>query len=339
MVLVGNRCSDRWEAKVTDRRRVALVLGSGGARGYAHIGVIHELTDAGYEIVGIAGTSMGALIGGLYAADHLDAYTDWVKSLSQRDVVRLLDLTLRGPGAVRADKILNKVTELVGATLIEDLRIPFTAVATDLASRKEIWFQRGRLDAAIRASIAIPGFITPVVMQGRLLADGGLVNPLPVVATASISADMTIAVSLSDEHLPTSVVPAAKSAGPGESDPESRFSDLIESARDNELVRIMKGWLRGLRGQLFDDLGSPDGEMPHEQLPAGLRTRDVLDLSLETMRSLIASYRLAGYPPDVLITIPHDACGSWDFHRAEEMITIGRERTRAMLASLAKTAR
>jgi NTE family protein len=183
--------------------RVALALGGGGARGYAHIGVIQVLEERGYEIAGVAGTSMGALVGGLHAAGQLEAYTDWVHTLTQRDVLRLLDPSFRAPGAIRAAKVLEEVAELLGDLRIEDLPIPFTAVATDLLAGREVWFQRGPVDVAIRASIALPSFITPVMLHGRLLADGGLLTPIPVAATAAIPADLTVAVSLSEEHLTT----------------------------------------------------------------------------------------------------------------------------------------
>src|SRR5438874_1816415 len=147
--------------------RVALALGAGGARGYAHIGVIEVLEQRGYEIVSIAGTSMGALVGGLRAAGSLAPYAEWVRGLTARQVVRLLDPSLKTPGAIRAEKILAKVSELVAGALIESLPIPFTAVATDLLAGKEVWFQEGPLDAAIRASIALPTLITPVMINGR----------------------------------------------------------------------------------------------------------------------------------------------------------------------------
>ena len=301
--------------------RVALALGSGGARGYAHIGVIEELEERGYEIVGIAGASMGAFVGGLYAAGCLDPVRDWALSLTQRDVLRMLDPTFTGPGMVRGGKILGQFSELVGDQLIEDLPIAFTAVAADLTRRKEVWFQRGRLDAAVRASIAIPGVITPVVINGRLLADGGLVNPLPIVPTAAVDADVTVAVSLSEEHLTVAGFPDAPAReevpAPDEIDP------LDAPKPDSELMKTLTRWLGGVRGQLHDDV-DPDGLFG--DLPAGLRTRDVVDLSLDTLRSVVAKYRLAGYPPDVLVTVPRDACGTLDFHRAGDMIELGRER-------------
>ena len=310
---------------MTAKTRVALALGGGGARGYAHIGVIEELTERGFDIVGIAGTSMGALVGGLHATGTLPAYAEWARALTQRDVLRLLDPTISGPGMLRADKILATVTELVGETLIEDLPIPFTAVATDLTARKEIWFQRGRLDTAIRASIAIPGVMWPVVVGGRLLADGGLMNPVPVVATAAMAADVTIAVSLSDELI----------ASEGWPDPEPSLLEAIDNPAksESELARSLRTWLDNIRGQAGEE-AVPDEPVPEQEFerpPAGLRTRDVLDLSLDTMRSVMGRYRLAGYPPDVMITIPRSTGGTMEFHRAQEFIAAGRERTRQAL--------
>ena len=186
--------------------RVALSLGSGGARGYAHIGVINELRDRGHDVVGIAGSSMGALVGGLEAAGKLDEYTAWATSLTQRAVLRLLDPSLTSAGVLRADKILDAVREILGDAVIEDLAIPFTAVATDLIAGKSVWLQRGPVDAAIRASIAIPGVIKPHVLDGRLLADGGILDPLPMAPLAAVNADLIIAVSLGGDD-PTRSTP------------------------------------------------------------------------------------------------------------------------------------
>jgi NTE family protein len=181
----------------SSRPRVALALGSGGARGYAHIGVIHELRDRGYQIVGIAGSSMGALVGGLQAAERLDEFADWARSLTQRAILRLLDPSITAAGVLRAEKILDAVRDILGAATIEQFSIPYTAVATDLLAGKSVWLQRGPVDEAIRASIAIPGVIAPHVVDGRLLADGGILDPLPMAPIAAVNADLTIAVSLS----------------------------------------------------------------------------------------------------------------------------------------------
>lgn len=175
--------------------RVSLVLGSGGARGYAHIGVIAELEARGHEVVCVAGSSMGALIGGLYAAGGLGDYRRWVETLGWIDVMRLLDLSFRS-GTFRGEKIFARLHELVGDPDIESLPIPYTAVATDLQSHKEVWFQRGSLLTAIRASIAIPGIVTPVIDGRRVLVDGGVLNPLPIIPTVAAAADLIIAVDV-----------------------------------------------------------------------------------------------------------------------------------------------
>jgi NTE family protein len=178
-------------------KRVALALGSGGARGFAHIGVINELRDRGYDIVGIAGSSMGALVGGLFAAGSLDEFTEWATTLTGTAMLRLLDPSISAAGVFRAGKILDTVRDMLGEVTIEQLPIPYTAVTTDLLAGKSVWLQRGPLDEAIRASIAIPGVIAPHVLDGRLLADGGILDPLPIAPIAAANADLTLAVSVS----------------------------------------------------------------------------------------------------------------------------------------------
>ncbi|HEX6420112.1 MAG TPA: patatin-like phospholipase family protein [Acidimicrobiales bacterium] len=329
--------------------RVALALGSGGARGYAHIGVIQVLEERGAEVVSIAGSSMGALVGGLHAAGRLDDYTEWARGLRQRDVVRLLDLALSAPGAIRAGKVLARVRELLGGVRIEDLPIPFTAVATDLAARKEVWFQHGPVDAAIRASIAIPGIITPVVLNGRLLADGGITNPVPIAPTASARADVTIAVSLGGEPRGSA---GAGGAAPVQETAEARpIEEWADRFRAGAAQLLERDAVRSLLGRFgggadaapteaaaaaapaavpvaepaaSDELAGAAGGEPFGALPPGIGKFDVMYQSLDAMQSVLMRYRLAGYPPDVLVTVPRDACRSLDFHRAGEMIDLGR---------------
>ena len=332
--------------------RVALALGSGGARGYAHIGVIQVLEERGHEIVSVAGSSMGAVVGGLYAAGALDEYTAWVRTLRQRDVVRLLDLKLSAPGAIRAEKILARVRELLGGARIEDLPIPYTAVATDLYARKEVWFQRGPVDAAIRASIAIPGVITPVMLNGRLLADGGITNPVPIAPTASAQADLTVGVSLGGET--RAAEGGAAVTETAEARPVEEWTDRFKAGAaqllDRESVRSLLTRLRAAPGPVevdddtdaesvedaegageaeVDGEGRRNGSGPagdgFDDLPPGMGKMAVMYHSLDAMQSVLVRYRLAGYPPDVLVTVPRDACRSLDFHRAEEMIALGRE--------------
>lgn len=328
--------------------RVALALGSGGARGYAHIGVIEVLEERGYEIVTVAGSSMGALVGGLHAAGRLDAYAQWAQGLTQRDVLRLLDPSPSAPGVIRAGKIMAKVRELLDGALIEDLPIPFTAVATDLLAGKEVWFQEGPVDVAVRASIALPSIITPVMINGRLLADGGIMNPVPIAATVASRADVTVAVSLSEER-PSgeSRVPSHETAAarPAEEWAE-RFRRSASHVLDRELTRNVMERFAETRGRGAGRARRP-GEEPSETpadellaeaaedafgvLPAGLRTLDVMQLSLEALQSMVLRYRLAGYPPDLLITVPKQTGRLLDFHRAEELIAFGRRATEEAL--------
>lgn len=314
-----------------DGPRVALALGSGGARGYAHIGVLQVLSERGAQVVSIAGSSMGALVGGVYAAGRLDEYTEWVLGLRQLDVVRLVDLSLTAPGAIRADKVLARVHELVEGAVIEDLPLAYTAVATDLIARKEVWFQRGPLATAIRASIAIPGVITPVVHNGRLLVDGGVMDPVPVAPTAAVAADATIAVTLGGEHRGS--VAGGHVTETAEDEPaeawSGRFRRSASQLRDSEVVRSLVARLGGVaQGDAVDDAVA---EEVVESLPAGLGKLDVMNQSLEAMQSVLTRYRLAGFPPDVLVSVPRDACRSLDFHRAGELIELGRHLTELAL--------
>ena len=312
---------------MTAPTRVALSLGSGGARGYAHIGVIAALEERGYDIVCIAGTSMGAVVGGLHAAGKLAGYTDWVTDLNHRDLLRLLDPSIKAPGVIRADKILARVSELLGGARIEDLAIPFTAVATDLIARKEVWFQRGPVDVAIRASIALPSIITPVMLNGRLLADGGLLNPIPIAPMASSNADVTVAVSLAgDPDGQSGRAAVQESADPRPAEEwMDRFRRTAAQVLDRELVRLVTSKLGAGRSTTPGNAAEEVEEEIFGTLPPGLRALDVMELSLDTLQSVVTRYRLAGYPPDLLITIPKNACRTLDFHKAPEMIVLGRK--------------
>lgn len=179
-----------------DRTRVSLVLGSGGARGLAHIGVIEVLEEQGYEISYIAGCSIGAMVGGIYAAGSLEAFKDWVTDLEAKDALSLLDFSFGWQGLFKGDRIIGVLREMVGEKNIEDLDLGFTAVATDLREQREIWFNSGPLFDAIRASIAIPSVLTPWEYQGRTLVDGGLLNPVPIAPALNQQADRIIAVNL-----------------------------------------------------------------------------------------------------------------------------------------------
>lgn len=314
------------------RTRVAVALGGGGARGYAHIGILEVLTDRGYDVVSIAGSSMGALVGGLYAAGGMAAYAEWVRTLTYRDVLRMYDPSPRAPGAIRAERIFARVSDILGDVRIEDLPVDYTAVATDLGTGEELWFQDGPLDAAIRASVALPGFMTPVVIQGRLLADGGLLNPLPIAPTVPAHADLTVAVAVSGRQRSSAVgtVGAAPSRRTSRRHARRRTAT---PASDGDVRRDIDDRSTGRRnsppgsstgGPVLADTADGAAESVLEALPAGLRLLDVVELSLEAVRAGVVRHSLAAHPPDVLITVPRSACRTLDFHKAGEMIALGR---------------
>lgn len=288
-------------------RSVSLILGSGGARGLAHIGVIHELERQGFKIDAVVGTSMGALIGGFYCAGRLDAYEEWVTRLDKWDVIRFLDISLTAKlGMMKGDLIMDSLKGLMGDHQIDELPIPFTAVACDILSRKEVWLTRGDLFDAIRASIAIPGLFTPKVINGRTLVDGGLLNPLPAAPANANHSDLTIAVSLSGREV-------AEPFGPN---PPTITPTTIQRYRTS-----IDGFLTGIQDTLGLD------RTPEPQQEAGLGLTDVLLAMFDTMQGAIARYRLAGYPPDILIEIPVNVCDAHEFFKAPALIEAGRHWT------------
>ena len=340
------------EDKAPERRRqtVALTLGSGGARGYAHIGAIEILAERGYNIVAISGCSMGALVGGMYAAGKMQDYKDWVTGLGQFDVLKLLDLTFNSVGAIRGEKIFSIVREMLGDIRIENLPLHYTAVATDLLAHKEIWFQDGPLDRAIRASVAIPGVVTPLVYGGRVLVDGSLLNPLPIVPTISAQADIVVAVNLSGEDDRRRKISDAAFSVSGDDDDTDEwmntFRDRASRWFDWDTLKSL-----GVKKPVGGD--SPEEKMTkqvqkkeHQRLSEkklqeehetidwdklGIGKFDVMNLTIETMQSALVQYKLAGYPPDLLVNIPKNASRSYDYHKAPELIQLGRERMAAAL--------
>ncbi|AZT84047.1 alpha/beta hydrolase [Marinobacter sp. NP-4(2019)] len=345
--------SEKKALKPGHGKTVALTLGSGGARGYAHIGAIEVLEERGYEVIAISGCSMGALIGGMYAAGKMKDYKDWVTGLGQFDVLKLLDVTFNSVGAIRGEKIFSVVRDMLGDTRIEDLPIAYTAVATDLLAHKEIWFQEGPLDQAIRASVAIPSVVTPLVLNGRVLVDGALLNPLPIIPTISSHADMIVAVNLSGEDERRRRIPDAafSESGEGEDGDTEEWVDVIRekasrwfdwdaiktfssrkggaSSGDSPEDKISKAVEKKRADKIQDD---PD--LVHETIDwdkLGIGKFDVMNLTIETMQSALVQYKIAGYPPDLLVNVPKNASRSYDYHKAPELIQLGRERMAAAL--------
>ena len=210
---------------------ISLVLGSGGARGHAHIGVIRAIEERGLHIRNIAGSSMGAVIGGIYASDKLDTYVDWANRLERKDIVRLLDFSFTWTSLFKGERIFEVLEELVGDRQIEDLDIGYTAVATDLDEQREVWLCRGSLFNAMRASTAVPGFFTPIIHNGHALVDGGLISPIPIAPTLNDSTDLTIAVNLSG--ITNNYHPKTKGGPKAPSKPDDSYR--------NEITRFIGG--------------------------------------------------------------------------------------------------
>lgn len=289
---------------------VSLVLGSGGARGLAHIGVIRYLEESGYAIRSIAGCSIGAVVGGIYAAGKLDEYEKWVCAIDRVDLISLMDFSWQKSGLVKGDKIINALRELVGDCAIEDLPLSFTAVATDFEAEREVWIQSGGLFEAIRASMSLPLFFTPSVRNGRRLIDGGVLNPVPIAPTFSDNNDLTIAVNVSGA-VQDGQANATRSTrqDPG---PASR-----EKAEDQEQESAFRQKVRAFVESLEDRLSS-DAEEEEE-----LDVLDIANQAFDSMQGAISRYKLAAYPPDKVITIARNVATVVEFHRAREIIDLG----------------
>ena len=263
---------------------------------------------------------MGALVGGLYCAGRLDDYVDWISWLSQLDVKRLMDVSLSKPGGVMgAERVVARVSDILGDTRIEDLAVPFTAVATDLNAGRSVWFQRGSLVEAIRASIAIPGVIAPHVHEGRLLADGGILDPLPVAPTSAVTSDVTIGVVLDGE------------GGPGGG--ASRQPKAKGIIRRNVDPILSSEFVRSVRDRIGLDAPSEEPDDDLATQPAMGRL-EVLTRSLDIMSIALTRHQIAGYPPDILISVPRKSVRTLDFHKATEMIELGRTLTAEALDRL-----
>jgi len=276
---------------------VSLVLGSGAARGLAHIGIIEWLNDHGHRIESIAGSSMGALVGGVYAAGELDSYKQWVLALEKVDVIRFLDLSFSSEGLFKGDRLMDVLREMVGDRNIEDLPVNFTAVACDLDRQREVWLTDGPLFDAIRASIAIPTVFTPHRYRGMKLLDGGLLNPVPIAPTFKDLTDLTIAVDLNGVR----------------SVDTTHDMTSVESQEESSVHR------HATVQRFLDSIQNSIGQRQDSDL--GLF--DLLSSSFETMQNAISSIKLATYAPDILIQIPRSACKAYEFDRAAELIELG----------------
>jgi len=292
---------------------IGLVLGGGAARGFAHIGVLRVLMRRGFKFDVIAGTSIGAMAGGCYAAGQLDAFEDWARSLTRRRVFGYLDFSLAGSGLIGGVRLAERLQETFGRATIDELPLRFAAIATEIGTGHEIWLTRGRLTEALRASYSLPGVFAPVRVGGRWLMDGALVNPVPVSAARALGARVVVAVNLNTDLIGRGATIAAHG-----SDPNDEATEMVQEQRG---LRSMFAPERTLKRQFLGAEGRP-----------GFST--VMMEAFNIMQDRITRARLAGDPPDVVISPRLGNIGLIDFHRASEAIEIGAEAAERTLESI-----
>jgi NTE family protein len=286
---------------MSEKKNIRLVLGSGGARGMAHIGVVEELEKEGYQIKQVVGCSMGAVVGGIYCAGYLNEYKHWLVSLTKLDVFKLLDFTFSSQGFVKGERVFKAIEQLIGDHQIEDLKIPFTAVAADVVNRREVHYQAGSLFRALRASIAMPSIFTPVIEGKSQLVDGGVLNPLPLNLIDREDGDIVVAVNINaniiSEKIVTPVINKEKAA----------YQKMLEAFR-TQFLKVE----------------------PHvEEQVEHFGYFDLMTKSYEMTQDRLADLMIAIYKPDLVVEISRDACGIFEFYRANEIIEEGRKAFRA----------
>lgn len=278
------------------RKNIALVLSGGGARGLAHIGVIEELQKRDYKITSVAGTSMGALIGGVYAMGKLDEYRDWIAGLTQIEVFKLIDLTLGSAGLIKGERVLNRMKEFIPDTNIEDLPIPYSATAVDIINHEEVVFRSGSLYDAIRASIAIPTVFTPVRKNGAILVDGGVMNNVPITNVVRTKGDLLVTVYVNAD------IPVQK--------------PILSKAEEQKQESTYQKWMKNFNDYLHINHSKEKKE--------NLGFLTVIDNTITTGMLKLAQLAIEKGKPDILINISRLSCGTYDFYKAKEQIEIGR---------------
>ncbi len=295
------------------RPLIGLVLGSGAARGFAHIGVVHALREHGIKPDIVVGTSIGALVGGCYATDQLDELEAWARSLTLRRIISYLDVRIGGSGLIGGGRLTKQLVEAIGTTAIEDLPIRYAAIATEVGTGHEIWLTRGSLALAMRASYALPGIFPPIRVGGRWLVDGALVNPVPVSAARAFGARVVIAVNLDADRFARGATIASHG-----SDANDETSETAQATPRKAFqgLRDMFGHSRALKRPGFTT---------------------VMIEAFNIMQDRLTRMRLAGDPPDIHIT-PHIGHIGWlDFHRAAEAIAAGKAATEKALEPIMDT--
>ncbi|MGH6674096.1 MAG: patatin-like phospholipase family protein [Xanthobacteraceae bacterium] len=302
----------------TARPLVGLVLGSGAARGFAHIGVLRVLIKQGIVPDIVIGTSMGALVGGCYVSNQLDKLESWARSLTMRRIIGYLDVRFGGSGLIGGGRLADRLHESIGKALIEDQKTRFAAIATEVGTGHEVWLTRGPLSLALRASYALPGIFPPVHVGGRWLVDGALVNPVPVSAARAFGARIVIAVNLDADRFGRGATISSHGADAGDAHPVGAPHNVRNGfAR----LRNMFGAERALKRELIGG-------------PARPSFSTIMIESFNIMQDRLTRMRLAGDPPDIHITPRIGHIGWLEFHRAAEAIEVGRAAAEKALDSI-----
>jgi len=282
------------------KKSVALVLSGGGARGCAHIGAIKILEECGFKITSVAGTSMGALVGGIYSSGGLKVFEEWISSLDRMEILKLTDITISSKGFVKGKKIMDKMREIIPGHKIEELPVPFCAVATDITNRQEVVFDRGELYDAIRASISIPTVFQPFKVGKNYYVDGGLVNQIPVNRVKRIDGDILVVVDVGAN------IPYEKNV-PEEMPGHVQHDGLLDKYQEK---------IKEIQEKFSHYLPARDRE-------AHIGIFNLSNRSIGIMMRRISDLMLEQYPPDILINISKESYSTYDFYKAEEIIKEG----------------
>lgn len=320
------------------KRKIALALASGGARGYAHIGIIEEFVRQGFEISSVSGTSMGALIGGIYVSGKLEDFKEWALGVDRAKMFSLMDFTLSKRGFVKGDKLIKEMQQIVPDVNIENCKIPFTAVATDIKNGKEVVFSKGSLYEAIRSSISLPSFFTPYEIDDKILVDGGIVNPLPLNRVYRNTGDILVGVDIS---APAEMLPKEGRSGLPVKSEKKEDPGFFERLRgQNAVIDSLIDKRDELNETLISRIRESYPNLDKHILAIRRRAR-VKKLRNENKEKLNLNYytvlvRASGlmieknselsiklYKPDILISIPHNSYTTMDFYKAGEIIDCG----------------